>query len=211
MTDISDVDPASAGLSQAGIARLDAWNQALCSDERLPNSCTLIARNGHIGYCSFSGHQNPATASTAAKPISQDTIFRYYSMTKPIVSLALMMLHDDAAFQLNDPVKLYIPAFDRRKMRVLKEGSTVDKPETVPCETDITVKQLLTHTSGLSYGFDPTGKVNVVDGLYHRAGLGSGTVFLILLILILSVCPQLTTGLGLVQEGRLLRPGCQTS
>mmetsp|Transcript_76600 Transcript_76600/g.237180 ORF Transcript_76600/g.237180 Transcript_76600/m.237180 type:complete len:458 (-) Transcript_76600:74-1447(-) len=168
MASVGPVDPHLAGLSPAALRRLDRWNEDLVVQRKLANSATLVARNGHVGYCKFFGEQNPG------KPCGPDTMYRFYSMTKPICSLGLMLLYEEGRFQLTDPVKLYVPCFDKKGMTVIAPGSTIDKWDTVPCKKQITMKHVLTHTSGLSYGFDPTGRSNVVDGLYRKAGLLSG-------------------------------------
>ena len=147
-------------------SRLGPWQERLVADERLPCAQVAVVRHGRVQYRAMAGMQNPGT------PLRQDTIFRIYSMTKPIVSVALMMLYEEGKFQLNDPVKLWLgPKWGRKRMRVFVRGGTPDAYETVPCETSIRVWHLLTHTSGLSYGFDEHGQANPVDVLYHRSGV----------------------------------------
>jgi len=162
MSSITDVHPDLAGLDPKALDRLTAWNKYLVETERLASSAVLVARHGHVGYHFACGEQRPGV------PIAVDTIYRIYSMTKPIVSLALMQLFEEGKFQLTDPIKLFIPAFDKRRMTVFKSG-TVQNYETEPCRRSITIKHVLTHTSGLSYGFTPAS--NPVDAAYRKAGL----------------------------------------
>ena len=93
-------------------------------------------------------------------PNLPDTIFRLYSMTKPVVAVALMTLFDEGRFSLGDPLHLHLgPSWKKGNMTVYVSGPA-SNPATVPCERTITVKHLLTHTSGLSYGFDYLGYVD---------------------------------------------------
>ena len=91
-------------------------------------------------------------------------------MTKPIVSVACMQMYEEGRFLLTDPLHLYLgPAWKKQNMKVYKEGlGDPYASSTVPCERTITIKHILMHTSGLSYGFDRTGTYNKVDGIYHR-------------------------------------------
>ena len=89
----------------------------------------------------------------AGKPMEPDAIFRIYSMTKPITSVAIMMLYEEGLFQLNDPVSKFVPEFEDLKVFV-KE--TESEPELAGVEHEMAIWNLLTHTSGLTYGFDPT-------------------------------------------------------
>ena len=147
-------------------ARLGPWQERLVADQRLPCAQVAVVRHGKVCYQAQAGEQAPGT------PLRADTIFRIYSMTKPIVSMALMMLYEEGRFQLNDPVKLWLgKQWSRESMRVFVRGNA-DLYETVPCKTSIRVWHLLTHTSGLTYGFDAHGVVNPVDALYHHAGVG---------------------------------------
>eukprot|EP00931_Biecheleriopsis_adriatica_P104160 TRINITY_DN78892_c0_g1_i1.p1 TRINITY_DN78892_c0_g1~~TRINITY_DN78892_c0_g1_i1.p1 ORF type:complete len:468 (-),score=76.63 TRINITY_DN78892_c0_g1_i1:358-1566(-) len=143
----------------------------------------LVARHGKPVYCRGFGLQNDGTASslaTAQTQLQHDSIFRIYSMTKPITSMALMMLYEEGAFQLSDPAWLYLgEAWKKSNMRVWKAGFPKDgNVETQDCKRNITILQLLTHTSGLSHGLDTSGSVNPVDAIYHQTpGIvnGSGT------------------------------------
>ncbi|MBY0299613.1 MAG: beta-lactamase family protein [Methylobacterium sp.] len=99
------------------------------------------------------------------RPMAPETIVRIYSMTKPLTSVAVMMLYEEGRFQLDDPVTRFLPEF--RGMRVLTGGSR-RKWESVPAERDITVRDLLTHTAGLTYGFMES---TLVDAMYRDEGV----------------------------------------
>ena len=95
------------------------------------------------------------------KPVRPDTIFRIYSMTKPLTSTAIMMLYEEGRFQLDDPISKFIPAFANPRVYA---GGSRGKIDTVPAEREINFRDLLTHTSGLTYGFMES---NPVDALYR--------------------------------------------
>ena len=95
------------------------------------------------------------------KPMRPDTIFRIYSMTKPLTSTAIMMLYEEGRFQLDDPISKFIPAFANPRVYA---GGSRGKIDSVPAEREITFRDLLTHTSGLTYGFMES---NPVDALYR--------------------------------------------
>ena len=97
--------------------------------------------------------------------MAPDTIFRFYSMTKPLTSTAIMMLYEEGHFQLDDPITNFLPCF--RNMRV-SVGGMRGKVDTVPAERDITFRDLLSHTSGLTYGFM---EANPVDAMYRERGI----------------------------------------
>ena len=102
----------------------------------------------------------------AGKAFADDTIVRAFSMTKPITTVAAMMLYEEGAFQLDDPIARYLPEFLNTPVWA---GGNAPLEDTSPQETPITVRQIMTHTSGLTYGFMQT---NVVDAAYRKAGIG---------------------------------------
>ena len=119
----------------------------------------MIARHGQVVHFETYGMMD----REAEKPMQRDAIFRIYSMTKPITSVAVMMLYEEGRFQLDDPVSKYIPEF--KDLKVYAEG-TSENIQVAPLERDITIRHLLTHTSGLTYGlFSNT----PVDSLYLKA------------------------------------------
>jgi CubicO group peptidase (beta-lactamase class C family) len=151
--------PEETGLSPGGLAKLTAIMQREIDARRLPGVSMMIARGGKVGYRRDLGVLRPGG------PIMPgDAIFRIYSMTKPIVSVALMMLVEDGRLFIADPVAKYIPEFADPKVGVEKDG----KLELVPARRPITVQDLLRHTSGLTYEF--TGE-SAVQRLYGEARL----------------------------------------
>ncbi len=121
----------------------------------------LVHRRGRIEYCEPIGLMD----LERGKPMREDTIFRIYSMTKPITSVALMMLFEEGHFQLNDPVHRWIPEW--RDLRVFRSGSYPNFL-TDPCERPMRIKDLLTHMSGLTYDFM---HATNVDSAYRKAGV----------------------------------------
>ena len=136
--------PEDIGMSTSRLERIAQVMQRWVDNGKIPGALTMIAREGRLVHFEKVGMQDVATA----KPIEYDTIFRIYSMTKPITSVAVMMLYEEGHFQLNTPVSEFIPAF--KDMKVYTEGGT----DIVDAEREITIKHLLTHTSGLIYGDD---------------------------------------------------------
>ncbi|MFM1988154.1 MAG: hypothetical protein RJA99_1111 [Pseudomonadota bacterium] len=132
---------------------LDAFMRRVETDSkagRLPGAVLLVARDGRIQYANAVGVQDPATG----RPMARDTIFRIYSMTKPIVSLATMILVEDGRIRLGDPVSRFVPELKGMQVAVEKPG-TDGKPAIVERTTpprEMTVQDLLRHTSGLTYG-----------------------------------------------------------
>ncbi|RKU30548.1 serine hydrolase [Candidatus Poribacteria bacterium] len=136
--------PEDVGMSTSRLGRITPVMQRWVDDGKIPCALTMIAREGRLVHFEKFGTQDVATA----KPIEFDTIFRIYSMTKPITSVAVMMLYEEGHFQLGTPVSEFIPAF--KDMQVYTE----DGNTTVDTEREMTIKHLLTHTSGLIYGGD---------------------------------------------------------
>ena len=162
--------PEAVGLCSRRLARIGDWMQSWVDSGRLPGMLTLVARRGHIAWCECRGQRDVA----AGLPMQDDTIFRIYSMTKPLTSVAVMMLYEQGCFQLDDPIARYLPLF--AQPRVFSAG-TAERYETVAADGPITFKQLLTHTAGLTYGFL---EATPVDALYRQHGidfqLGRGTL-----------------------------------
>ena len=136
--------PEDVGMSTSRLERIAPVMQRWVDDGKIPCALTMIAREGRLVHFEKFGTQDVATA----KPIEFDTIFRIYSMTKPITSIAVMMLYEEGHFQLGTPVSELIPAF--KDMQVYTEGGEA----IVDAEREMTIKHLLTHTSGLIYGGD---------------------------------------------------------
>lgn len=157
-------DPGEVGFDAERLRRLDAHFAAYVDDGRLPGWLALVSRRGQIAHLSSYGSRDMATGA----PIEHDTLFRIYSMSKPITSVATMMLYEEGRLELTDPVSRFIPSF--ADMRVYDKGPAT-APITRPALEPVRVWHLLTHTAGLAYGFQ---RVGVVDQLYRRAGFDRG-------------------------------------
>ena len=161
MDTMSGVTPEDVGLSTPQLDRVKGWAQRLVDDGRLAGVTTMVARHGRVVHQHCCGLANRA----AGQPMTPDTIVRIYSMTKPLTSLAIMMLYEQGLFQLDDPISRFLPYF--ANMRVAAGGQR-GKIDTVPAARDITFRDLLTHTSGLTYGFMQS---TLVDGQYRDRGI----------------------------------------
>src|SRR5579859_1681605 len=148
-----------AGMSSQRLQRLGPAIDACVKDNRLPGIMTLLQRHGKIVHFGTSGMVN----IEASQPIQEDNIFRIYSMTKPIVSVAAMILVEEGRFRLNEPVANFIPAFAKTKVYA---GSGALGLQLVDQQPVMTVHHLLTHTSGLSYGWFTD---SPVEDLYRQA------------------------------------------
>ena len=154
--------PESLGLSPIRLQRMsDAFRREV-DKGTLPGATVMVARRGQIGWFDAIGRQGPA----ASAPMAHDSIFRVFSMTKPIVSIGIMMLIEDGHFILNDPVAKFIPEFSEQKVGVENNG----KLDLVPVQRPMTIQDLLRHTSGLTY--DHTGN-GLVQQLYQQSRLRS--------------------------------------
>jgi CubicO group peptidase (beta-lactamase class C family) len=155
------VKPEEVGLSTPRLARIRAHFQRYIEAGKVAGTLTLVARHGQIAYFEPQGHLE----IEQQRPMQRDTIFRIYSMSKPITSVALMMLYEQGLFQLDDPVHKFIPAW--KNLRVFVSGN---HPTfiTAPVERAMTMRDLLTHTSGLTYG--STERTNV-DAAYRKLGV----------------------------------------
>lgn len=146
-----------SGLSRERLAKISALTTRYVAEGKLPGTVMLVARRGHIAHLEANGMMDVE----AGKPMARDTIFRIYSMSKPITSVALMTLYEDGHFLLDDPVSRFIPGFADLQVYV---SGPADNCVTSAPEREMTIRDLLTHTSGLTYGFMNT---NVVDELYR--------------------------------------------
>jgi CubicO group peptidase (beta-lactamase class C family) len=153
--------PESIGLSTSRLQKMsDAFKREV-DKGTLPGATVLVARKGQIGWFDAIGRQSPGGA-----PMAHDSIFRIFSMTKPIVSVGIMMLVEDGHFILSDPVAKFIPEFAGLKVGVENNG----KLDLVALKRPMTVQDLLRHTSGLTY--DHTGN-GLVQQLYQQSRLRS--------------------------------------
>jgi len=156
----TEVDAAEAGFAPERLARIDRHFARYVEDGRLAGWSLLVSRDGRIAHLATCGHRD----QEAGLPVELDTLWRIYSMTKPITSVAAMMLYEEGAFQLKDPVSSLIPSF--ADMRVYKSGSAL-APATEPATEPVRIWHLLTHTAGLTYGFH---HAHPVDAIYRAAG-----------------------------------------
>jgi CubicO group peptidase (beta-lactamase class C family) len=144
--------PEEIGLSPLRLARLGAVMRSEIEGGRVPGAVALIARRGRLAYFESFGQRDPADG----EPMAKDSIFRIYSMTKPITSVAAMMLWEQGRFLLSDPIARYLPEFSDPRVAVERDGE-IDR---VPVVRPITVQDLLRHTSGLTYEFRGSGPVH---------------------------------------------------
>jgi CubicO group peptidase (beta-lactamase class C family) len=161
-TPLPAAEPASVGLNPGALDRLSAALQGEIVSGLLPGAVALIARHGRLAYFEAFGRQAPGQAAA----MDRGTIFRIYSMTKPIVSVAALMLVEEGRLLLNDPVSVYLPEFERTRVGVERDGQL----DLEPARTPITVQDLLRHTAGMTYAFLGD---NAVQRLCAHAQLGS--------------------------------------
>ncbi|MFT7503585.1 MAG: CubicO group peptidase (beta-lactamase class C family) [Gammaproteobacteria bacterium] len=159
------ITPADAGFDAGRLARIDDHFKQYVDDGRLPGWQVVVSRKGEIAYSSTYGKRN----IEADLPWEPDTICRMFSMTKPITSVAAMILYEEGKLQLKDKVSKYIPSFE--DARVYRGGSAM-APATEGQTEPMKIWHLLTHTSGLTYGFHNN---HVTDALYRKAGFEWGT------------------------------------
>ncbi|MGX5776179.1 serine hydrolase domain-containing protein [Methylorubrum zatmanii] len=153
-----ETNPKEVGLCPDRLERVDAWMRRYVETGRLAGLSVAVMRGGKTAF--FRAHGQADLARS--RPFTADTILRIYSMTKPLTSLAVLMLYEEGRFQLDDPVSRFLPEFT--EMRVMTGGNRA-RLETEPALRAITIRDLLTHTSGLTYGFM---EATLVDALYRR-------------------------------------------
>jgi CubicO group peptidase (beta-lactamase class C family) len=160
-----EVAPAAVGMDEERLGRIDRHFEGYVEDGRLAGWLMVLARRGQVVHVSTCGDRD----REAAEPVERDTVWRIYSMTKPITSVAAMMLYEQGAFELKDPVHRYIESF--RGQKVFRSGSS-NAPVTVPATEPVRIWHLFTHTSGLTYGFHYS---HPVDAMYRAAGFEWGS------------------------------------
>jgi CubicO group peptidase (beta-lactamase class C family) len=160
-----EVEPGEVGFDAGRLGRIDSHFARYVDDGRLPGWLVVVAREGGVVHLSTYGQRD----IEAGAPVEIDTLFRIYSMTKPITSVAAMVLYEEGAFELKDPVSKFIPAF--ADARVYRSGSALN-PVTEPVMEPVRVWHLLTHTAGLTYGFH---HAHPVDAMYRAAGFEWGS------------------------------------
>lgn len=155
-----DVDAAEVGLDPGRLARIDRHFSRYVDDGRLAGYLVAVARHGQLAHLTTYGHRD----REAGAPVEVDTLWRLYSMTKPVTSVAALMLCEEGVLDLKDPIHRYLPAWS--EPRVYRGGAgpgVLTRPALEP----IRVWHLLTHTAGLTYGFH---HAHPVDALYRAAG-----------------------------------------
>ena len=151
--------PEDVGLSSAQLKKIEAATQKNIDDGLIPGAVMLVARRGKVVWVSAQGKREPGSADA----MKTDTIFRMYSMTKPMVSIALMQMVEEGRLQITDPVSKYLPEIGKMKV-----GTEVEGPDGKPVlrlsdpTRPMTVQDLMRHTSGLTYG-------NRGDSLIHKS------------------------------------------
>lgn len=139
-------DPKTVGLSSIRLSRIDSVMSGYVAEGKMPGMSALIARHGKVAYYKSFGKMDLETN----KAMTKDAMFRIASMTKAITSVAVMTLYEEGHFLLTDPVSKYIPEF--RNPKVVMKAATPDSIIVVPAKSEITIRQLLNHTSGITYG-----------------------------------------------------------
>jgi CubicO group peptidase (beta-lactamase class C family) len=159
--------PQRTGVSEQRLKQFGGQVRADVDNRRIPGAVLLIARNGRIAYQEAIGMRDPSSGA----PMTMDAIFRIYSMTKPIVSVGVMMLVEEGRIQLSDPVSVYLPELTNPKVGVEKKDANGKATlEIVPAVRAPTIQDLLRHTSGIAYDFFGTSlvkeqyKLTGVDG-----------------------------------------------
>ena len=153
-----DARPEEVGLSTPHLARITPWMRRWVDSGKLPGLLVAIVRNDRLAWFETCGYRD-VERKRAVEP---DTIYRIYSMTKPITTVAALMLYEEGCFQLDDPVAKFIPAFADTRVFA---GGDADSFTTEPLVRPVTVHDLMVHTSGLTYGFQHE---HAVDALYRK-------------------------------------------
>jgi CubicO group peptidase (beta-lactamase class C family) len=145
---LSEASPQSVGMSPERLARIDAMAESAIADGDVPGLVAIVARHGKIVYYKAFGDADVA----AGRALKKDDIFRIASQTKAITATAVMMLWEEGHFQLDDPISKWIPEF--KNPQVLENYNYTEKTyTTIPAKREITIRHLLTHSSGIGYGF----------------------------------------------------------
>ncbi len=167
--DLPTTKPENVGLSAERLNRIAEIFNAKVREGEIPGYVALVARNGKIAYFEAHGVQNPNTG----KPMSRDSIFRIYSMTKPVTSVAAMILVEEGKMKLSDPVSKYLPELANLNVAVNADtAKTPSEIKTRPAKNPIRVVDLLMHTSGLTYAFfKPFPGGGAVEQMYLESGV----------------------------------------
>lgn len=159
---LQPVVPESVGLCSERLKHVDAFVRSIVDKGEAPMAAVGVLRHGQLAHFCMTGHRH----EEQGLPVAEDTIYRMYSMTKPVVSVALLMLYEEGRFESFDaPLSKYIPCF--KDMQVYVSGDGPDDLKTRPAKSQITIKDLLVHTSGIGYGF--VSDIPAVSKMYQDA------------------------------------------
>jgi CubicO group peptidase (beta-lactamase class C family) len=164
--DLAPATPESVGMSADRLSRLNAAMKKLVDDKQVAGVVTLVERHGKVVHFSAAGQLDVRKPDAMQK----DSIFRIYSMTKPVTGVAMMMLYEEGKWQLNDPVSRYIPEFAKLKVYTGKNDDGTPKLE--DARRPMTMRELMTHTAGLGYVLSPVNPVDkmIIDGNVLNSG-----------------------------------------
>jgi CubicO group peptidase (beta-lactamase class C family) len=154
--------PEKMGFSSERLERLDAGMRAYVDSGRVPGIATVLVRHGKVVHSDIYGKADLATGA----PLTQDTIWRMYSQTKPVTGVAMMILYEEGKWRLDEPVTKYVPEF--AGLKVFKGMDADGKPILEPIKRSATMRELLTHTAGFAYGLVAD---NYVDKVYQESAL----------------------------------------
>ncbi len=160
--DLAVAAPESVGVSSDRLKRLDAGMKGLVDDKKLAGIVTLMARKGKVVHFTAHGKKDLGRPD----PIAKDSIFRIYSMTKPVTGVAMLMLYEEGKWRLDDPVSRYIPEF--AQLTVYTGENPDGTPKVEPARRSMTMRELMTHTAGLAYGLVGS---HAVDKLFLKANV----------------------------------------
>jgi len=160
--DLGRAAPVDVGMSSAALAELGALMRGLVDEGELSGSITAVTRRGKLVHWQAYGYRD----TDRRTPLTDDTIFRIYSMSKPVTGVALMTLYEEGRFELDDPVENYIP--ELKGLEVAAADGADGWPLTEEAEHPMTIRELVSHTSGLTYGIFSRSQV---DSLYLKAKL----------------------------------------
>ena len=139
--------PESVGLGTKRLERIRPWMQACVNAGKLPGASVLVARAGEVAWVATAGYADVEQQ----RPLGTGHLMRFYSMTKPVTSVAAMMLYEQGLFQLDDPVSRFLPALEDMQVYVSDKGEGM---RSEPARRPVTIHHLLTHTAGFTYGLD---------------------------------------------------------
>src|SRR5579864_949136 len=160
--DLPSAKPESVGMSSDRLERIATTVQRSIDDKRIAGAVTMVVRHGRVAWLKPQGMMD----REAGKAMRPDAMFRICSMTKPITSVAVMMLYEEGKFLLDDPVSKYLPEFKNAKVLVKPASG---EPYTIPAKDEITIRDLLRHTSGITYQWN-----NDLGPMYEKANVASG-------------------------------------